>query len=119
MKPLHHANLSAKKYGGKPEDYLELHDFFDSSKAAVADVRHRAILHNAFGIFLLEKVFGTFITNSDGKRVNVRDIGEDHVIDDLGFIPTVEHWVKNMSIQPWMGGQRKRSVHRPSTVYFD
>ena len=118
MKPLHHANISAKKYGGVPEDYLELHDFFDSSKATIADVRHRAILHNAFGIFLLEKVFGTFITNSDGKRVNVRDIGEDHVIDDFGFIPTVETWVRNMSIQPWMGGAKKRTRTKVGTQKF-
>lgn len=110
MKPYHHARISAKKYGGEPKDYQHLHDFFDQTKAAVADVRHRAVLHNAFGIFLLEQVFGPTIVNSAGKTVNVRDIGEDHVLDDLGFIPSLEHWVKNMAIQPWMGGQRKRQV---------
>lgn len=104
MKPYYHARNSVKKWGGKPEDYQEVHDFFDTSKAHLADVRHRAMLHNTFGIFLAEKVFGTYITNSDGIKVMVRDIGEQHVLEDLGTIPTVEDWLKNMQIQGWMGG---------------
>lgn len=119
MKPHLHANISAKKYGGKPEDYQEIHDFIDSSKSSIADVRHRAILHSAFGIFLVEKVFGTLITNSDGKQVSVRDIAEDHVQDDLGFIPTVDHWVKNMRIEPWMGGSRKHNRPKKINLKFD
>lgn len=110
MKPLIRAKISVKKYGGKVEDYIPLHDFFDSSKAAYPNMKHRAILHNAFGIFVLEKIFGTYITNSDGKMVSVRDIGEDHVMDDLGFIPTVENWLDHMELQPWMSGAKKRRV---------
>lgn len=110
MKPYAHAKNSAKKYGGKPEDYQAVHDFFDSSKSALADVRHRALLHSAWGIFLLERVFGTTITNSEGRRVCVRDLGEDHVIEDLGFIPSAEHWLRNMRIEPWMGGQRRAAA---------
>lgn len=109
MKPLQHARNSAKKWGGKPEDYLAIHDFFDSTKAALPDIRHRAILHSAFGIFLLEKVFGTYITNSSGRQVCVRDLGEDHVIEDMGFIPTVERWLKNMPIEEWMTGSRRKN----------
>lgn len=104
MKPFIHSKSSAKKYGGHPEDYLDIHDFMDSSKAALADVRHRAILHSAFGCFVVEKVFGTTRVNSAGKTYSTRDIAEDHCIEDLGFIPTVEHWFKSMEIQPWMGG---------------
>lgn len=62
MKPLQHARNSAKKWGGKAEDYQAIHDFFDSSKSAFPDMRHRAILHSASGIFILECVFGTYIT---------------------------------------------------------
>lgn len=104
MKPLIHAKSSVRKYGGKIEDYLHIHDFMDSTKSAMSDVRHRAILHNSFGIFLAEKAFGVYFKNSDGKDVSVRDIAEDHVIEDLGFIPTMEHYLKNMQIQPWMSG---------------
>ena len=112
MKPFIHAQNSARKYGGKPEDYQAIHDFFDSSKAALADIRHRALLHSAFGIFMVERVFGTTITNSDGKRISVRDIGEDHVIEDLGFIPTAEHWLKNIPISDWMFGTKRGKVSR-------
>lgn len=109
MKPFLHSKNSARKYGGTPEDYQEIHDFMDSSKSALADMRHRSYFHNAFGIFVVEKVFGTTITNSEGKEVSVRDIAEDHVIEDLGFIPTLENWLSNMKEQDWMlGGRRKQ-----------
>lgn len=102
MKPYIHAKNSVKRYGGKIEDYMPIHDFFDSTKAAFADARHRVILHSSFGIFLVEKVFGTTMTNSDGKVISVRDIGEDHVVEDLGNIPTIEQWLCNLPIQDWM-----------------
>lgn len=107
MKPYCHAKNSARKFGGKPEDYQALHDFFDQTKACMPDMRHRAILHSAFGIFLLEQVHGVNIRNSDGKLVSVRDVGEQHVLDDLGFIPTVENYLQNMTIQPWMSGTKR------------
>lgn len=108
MKPYLHARSSASKYGGKPEDYLKIHDWFDQTKAHHADVRHRAILHSSFGIFLCEQVFGTNIINSSGKEVSVRDIGEQHVLEDLGTIPSVGDYLKNMQLQPWMGGPSKK-----------
>lgn len=116
MKPLIHSKSSVKKYGGVIEDYLPIHDFMDSTKAAFPDIRHRAILHNAFGIFLAEKVFGTYFKNSQGKDVSVRDVAEDHVIEDLGFIPTMENYLKNMQIQEWMSGtmrnRRKKTYEK-------
>lgn len=108
MKPYIHAKNSAKKYGGSIEDYLPIHDFMDSSKAHVADVRHRALFHHSFGIFIAEQIFGTYITNSEKKIVQVRDIAEDHVIEDLGFIPTVADYINNITCQEWMGGQNKK-----------
>jgi len=110
MKPYCHAKNSARKHAGVPEDYMEIHNFFDSSKASIPDMRHRAILHSSFGIFILEKVFGCTITNSDGKKVSVRDIGEDHVLEDLGFIPTVEKWLENLPIADWMVGSRRDEI---------
>lgn len=108
MKPYLHSKASVVKYGGKIEDYQEIHDFIDSSKAAMPDIRHRAILHSAFGIYIVEKVFGTTITNSDNKVLSVRDIAEDHVMQDLGFIPTLENYLNNMQIQLWMSGTELR-----------
>ena len=106
MKPLIHAKISVKRFGGIVEDYIPIHDFFDSSKANLPDIRHRAVLHSSYGIYLLEKVFGTYITNSDGKDVSVRDLGEEHVMHDMGFIPTMEWWFKNMPIEDRMMGMQ-------------
>lgn len=106
MKPYLHAQNSVKRYGGKVEDYLEIHDWFDSTKSAWADVRHRAVLHSTFGIYVAEQVFGHTLTNSDGKIVQVRDVAEDHVAEDFGGkIPTIEQWLKDLPIEAWMTGK--------------
>jgi hypothetical protein len=108
MKPHIHAKNSTKKYGGVIEDYQAVHDFIDSSKVAVPDVRHRSMLHSAWGIYLAERVFGIVIVNSEGRSVSVRDIAEDHVIEDLGFIPTMQDYLQHMTLEPWMGGRRRK-----------
>ena len=43
----YHALSSVKSWGGKPEDYLPLHSWFDESKKIIADPRHRALRHHA------------------------------------------------------------------------
>lgn len=100
--PFHHAEQSARMFGGQPEDYLGIHDWFDESKAHLADFRHRALRHHSEGIFLCESIFGTTTRNSDGKQIPVRLIGEQHVKDDLGWIPTVKDWLQHLTPQPWM-----------------
>jgi hypothetical protein len=112
MKAYLHGKIHAKKYGGCPDDYADIDDFIDSTKQAVADVRHRAILHSAFGCFLVEQLFGRTRFNSDGKEYSPRDIAEDHIQQDLGFIPTMEHYLKNMTIQPWMSGTMKKNTKK-------
>jgi len=42
MHSYYHALSSVKRFGGKPEDYLPIHEFFDESKSHFADFRHRA-----------------------------------------------------------------------------
>ena len=102
MKPYLHAKASVKRYGGKIEDYLPIHDFLDSSKSSLADARHRAILHSSFGVFIVEKIFGHIITNSAGKEVSVRDLAEEHVVEDLGMIPSVHKWLEKLPVEDWM-----------------
>lgn len=104
MKPFLHGKVSVKKWGGKVEDYQKIHDWFDQTKAHLPDMRHRAILHSSFGIFLCEQVFGEGIVNSDGKHVSVRDIAEQHVIDDMGRIPTIQDYLQDMPFYDWLGG---------------
>ena len=105
MKPLLHCKSSVHKWGGTVEDYMKIHEWFDQTKAHVADVRHRAILHNAFGIYLCQQVFGTHFTNSAGRDVSVRDVGEQHVLEDLGTIPSLDKCFAEFTIPKWLGGQ--------------
>jgi len=105
MKPYIHALSSAKKFGGDWTDYIEYHDWFDQTKSHFADNRHRCLLHTSFGIFLCEQVFGTVMVNSSGKTVSVRDIGEQHVMEDHhGIIPTVGDYLNELEYKDWMNG---------------
>ncbi len=104
--PWKHALNSAKRFGGEPEDYLPIHNWFDETKAFLADFRHRALRHHTEGIFLCEEIFGVTITNSEGKRIPVRYIGEQHVKEDLGRIPTAQDWLTQIKPERWMYGQR-------------
>lgn len=71
---------------------------------AHAEVSHRLVFHSAFGIFLIEGIFGKAIKNSAGDDVCVRDIAEQHVLEDLGFIPSLTDWLHEVKLQPWMSG---------------
>jgi len=108
--PLEHAKSSARKFGGAPGDYLPIHKWFDESKAMIADVRHRALRHHAEGIFLAERIFGVAIRNSEGEDVPVRYIGEQHVREDLGRIPSFQDWAMGIRMQSWMYGQKLTKI---------
>lgn len=121
MKPYIHAQISAKKFGGAPEDYFEIHDFMDCSKGAFPTNAHRTLTHNAWFIKeVLERVKFTNscdpignsfpnIKNSEGKLISVRDIGEQHILDDFGnrFIPSAQDYLENLHFQDWMGNAPK------------
>ena len=100
--PHHHALNSARKYGGAPEDYIAIHSWFDATKAHLATPAHRALRHHTAGIFEAEAVFGTAITNSAGRAVPTRFIGEQHVLEDCRRIPTPADWLRHLPIEPWM-----------------
>ena len=110
MKPYIHSKNSVKLFGGKEEDYLPIHDFLDSSKAHFPDMRHRAPLHSSFGIYIAERVFGTYIVNSHGRKVQVRDIAENHILEDMGTIPTVQDYLQHLPLLPWLGGKKRKVI---------
>jgi len=101
--PYHHALSSVRKWGGSVADYQRIHDWFDESKKIIADFRHRALRHHAEGIFMAETIFGSTIRLSTGRVIPTRWIGEQHVREDLGFIPSFADWVKAIRPEPWMG----------------
>jgi len=100
--PYHHAISSVRKWGGTVEDYLPIHDWFDASKEILADSRHRALRHHAEGIFMSETIFGPTITLSTGKTIPTRWVGEQHVQEDLGHIPSFADWARAITPAPWM-----------------
>lgn len=114
--PHYHAESSARLFGGKPKDYLEIHNWFDATKESFPDFRHRALRHHAEGVFECERVFGVTITNSDGKQIPVRYIGEQHCIEDCGKVPTIAEWLSQIQPQAWMsratkvGAQSRRAA---------
>jgi hypothetical protein len=101
--PYHHALASVKKWGGEVSDYIELHSWFDQSKSIAGDFRHRALRHHAEGIFMLETLYGQTLTLSTGRVIPSRWVGEQHVQQDLGFIPSFADWMRAIRPLPWMG----------------
>jgi hypothetical protein len=137
--PWHHSVSSAKKHGGEPEDYLDVHAWFDQSKEHFADFRHRALRHHTQGIFECERTFGPTIELSickrcglgplsmihdeegeviigrhefDAKVVPTRWIGEQHVEEDLGRIPSLGDWLEAIQPLPWMNRSRRLSIEQ-------
>ena len=62
---------------------------------------------------MLETVFGQTLTLSSGKVIPTRWVGEQHVREDLGFIPSFADWMRAIRPLPWMG-RGGRLEDRPS-----
>ncbi len=103
--PLVHAKSSAKRFGGTYTDYMAIHEKMDCSKAYFADNRHRALTHTLFWVReVMLPIFGSVMVNSDGKEVSVKDVCEQHILEDFcqKFIPTVQDFLIHMDAQLWM-----------------
>jgi hypothetical protein len=96
MKPLQHAQISAKTYGGCWSDYVEVHSFLDSSKVACAHFKHRFLLHHAEGIELGVRIFGATVVNVENRSIPTRQILAEHLIEDLGKVASVEDWAQSL-----------------------
>lgn len=105
MNPVYHAESSQKKWGGKMEDYLPLHEKMDCSKMWIADNRHRVLTHTFFWVHeVMIPLFGTYIVNSSDAKISVKDICERHILEDYKqkFIPTPQDFIQEMEMKPWM-----------------
>lgn len=111
--PYHHAVSSTRRWGGQVYDYLPVHQWFDASKEMHGDFRHRALRHHAQGIFECERTFGATITvhldSCRTREIPVRWIGEQHVTEDLGRIPSLSDWLRCIEPAPWMNRSRPLS----------
>ena len=118
--PLQHARSSAEKFGGVAADYLEIHQIMDSTKLFLADWRHRAIMHNTFGIYLMETwiVGSTFLRESDGEEVCTRTVVTQHIMEDLNMVPTLGEFLREMPLRRWMMRATPTEVRRMKGLGF-
>jgi hypothetical protein len=118
MTPLKHAESSVKKWGGKVEDYVALHDWFDETKQYTGDWTHRALRHHSAGVQWAIEKFGHYITNSAGQKIATKMLAEQHVEEDCGFIPTPATWFRAMKTAPdkWMLSVQKKSVQEMEII---
>ena len=92
--PLYHAKSSVKTFGGRVEDYIDLHNFFDSSKAVEPSFRHRALHHHTTGLNFYLELNGSVLTNADGCTVKTKTLIEQHLLEDFGIVPEITDWWK-------------------------
>lgn len=115
MNSWNHAVSAARKWGGSPEQYIEIEEFLDSSKSVIGDVRHRSVYHHTLGVWLCQQVFGRVIevpkSNGHGTvEIPVRMIAERHILEDLGWLPSPADYIQGMAIKPWMSGSQRKEL---------
>lgn len=103
---------------------MPIEEFIDSSKQTLGDYRHRAVYHHTLGVYLCETIFGKTITikkNTKEIQVPVRLIAERHIVEDLGFLPSPEHYLKNIPFgadeTKWMSGSIRKEVGNFNDVF--
>jgi len=106
----YHARSAARKWGGTPEQYLEIEEFIDSSKKIIGDARHRSVYHHTEGVWLCQRIFGVTLQVTETRAVPVRLIAERHIIEDLGWLPSPSDYIRDMPLKPWMSGAQKREM---------
>ncbi len=95
-----HSLSSARYFGGEPEDYLRTHEWFDQVKVAWNFPTHRALLHNEFGVKLIQEIFGqTLVRQSDGKSVELEPLVRLHIEEDLGKVPSLADWLHDLRVE--------------------
>ena len=107
----YHAASSANAFGGVPDDYLEIHEWFDRSRKGTSSILHRMLAHHTSGIADAVEHFGSTITISTGRKVPVSLIGEQHITEDLGFVPTLDDYIQMMTCPRW-ASKRAKLLHR-------
>jgi hypothetical protein len=118
----HHAVSSARQFGGVPENYAHVHRWFDGSKEYHGDFRHRFLRHHLEGVARAIEIFGDedgSITNSDGRKIPVRWIGEQHLREDFnGYMPRVTDWAEAIQPAKWMSVPQKLSRQLEQEVKY-
>ncbi len=96
MHPYDHSRSTAKQFGGSPLDYIDIHSWFDETKANTVRPAHRMLRHHVEGVSVSCEIFGLTRLNSDKIFVPVRDIGEQHLKEDCSILPCAKDWLEHM-----------------------
>lgn len=103
--PVEHSLSCVKRWKGKVDDYIKIHEKMDISKMYFSDNRHRTLTHTFFWVNeVMIPIFGSYITNSDDKKISVKDICEFHILEDFRgkFIPNVSDFLQELEFKDWM-----------------
>jgi len=97
----YHAVSSANAFGGAPEDYHKFHQWMDRGRVGTDRLLHRMLAHHTQGIQDAIALFGDTITNSKGRQVPTSLLAHQHILEDLGFVPTLEHCLELLHCPRW------------------
>ena len=105
--PYHHSLSSVKKWGGDVADYQPIQTGSTSRRKSspTSGTARCGITPRASS--WPRPFSATTMTLSTGRVIPTRWIGEQHVREDLGFIPSFADWVKAIRPEPWMGRAQK------------
>lgn len=113
MNSWHHAKSAARKWGGVPDDFIDVEEFIDSSKRIIGDARHRSLYHHTEGVWLCQRLFGRVIQVEKEHGlvdVPVRLVAERHILEDLGRLPSPKDYIDGMLLEPWMSGSVRKEL---------
>ena len=111
--PYHHALSSVKKWGGTVDDYMAIHAWFDAQKPILQTFGTGPCVTMRRESGSPRRSSARRSPSRPGAIIPTRWVGEQHVREDLGFIPSFADWVKAIRPEPWMGrpsGSRRWSI---------
>lgn len=97
MNSWYHSKSSAKKWGGHPTQYIDIHEMIDGSKRIVGDVRHRSMYHHTEGVWLCQRIFGRTITVGGRYPVPVE---ADFLSEEAAMEPSASHTLEVVDYGP-------------------
>ena len=112
----YHCVSSAKAFGGEPEDYAPLHKWMDRGRTGTSKILHRMLCHHTQGIADGVALFGDTFTNSKGRKVPTSLILEQHITEDLGFVPTLDHYIECLRTPRWASRPAKMLYTKFMTI---
>lgn len=98
-----HSWDSVHIWGGYGSDYWPIHSFLNHPRNFFPDWRYQRLLHNSFGVALLEQHFGEYYSRpSDGEQIPTRYIAYAHIRRDMGHVPTLSESLEGIVVESWM-----------------